>query len=249
MKEPRLRNVEKVKPPYELNKFPKDVILKIAEDIVYLLATRGEPRLEGPDWEKIFANSIGAQWTPSNIGLDDVVLGNCAWGAKTVKNTLPSKAKKVRLISGRNAPEYSFPGAAKKRTGGDPEVLGSQVLAIWNERVSSIRKRFKHARNVVLIKSNDLTELAVFEFETLRFEPEKISWQWNERNNLEGYLDSVEHKFTWQPHGAQFTIIEDVPPNRIAFKIRKPSQVSKAGVLKEVGFNESWVKILPPRKD
>jgi hypothetical protein len=52
------------------------------------LATKGRPSLEGEEWEKIFASSIGAEWKPSNIGLDDVVLGNTAWGAKTVKNPM-----------------------------------------------------------------------------------------------------------------------------------------------------------------
>ena len=67
-KEPRLRTVDKLKPPYDLNTFPKDFPLKIASDVVYLLATRGRPSLEGEDWEQIFAHAIGADWKPSNIG-------------------------------------------------------------------------------------------------------------------------------------------------------------------------------------
>jgi len=249
MKDPRLRMVKKWRPPYDVGKFSKDTITKIAEDVVYLLATRGDPRLEGPDWERIFANSIGAKWAPSNVGLDDVILGNCAWGAKTVKNNFPSKAKKVRLISGRNAPEYSFPDSPTKRVNVDPDPLGEKVISIWNERVSSVKAKFKHLRTVVLIKSNDLTELALFEFETALFDPDEIEWQWNEQGNLEGYDEEEIHRFTWQPHGAQFTIIEDVPKDRVAFKIKLPGQIDKKRVLREVGFNESWITMLPPRED
>ena len=72
-KSPRLRNVEKYHPKYPLNKFPEDFAIKLGTEIVYILATRPEPRLEGSDWEEIFARCIGANWTPSNVGLDYVV--------------------------------------------------------------------------------------------------------------------------------------------------------------------------------
>ena len=56
---PRLRSVEKYKPEYPLNKFPKGFALLLGKEIVYLLATRSEPRLEGSDWEEIFSRCIG----------------------------------------------------------------------------------------------------------------------------------------------------------------------------------------------
>ena len=86
---PRLRTVEKVKPPYPLNKFSSDFGFKLGREVVYLLAAKGKAVLEGPEWEEIFANCVGAKWKPSNVGLDDVVLGSCAWGAKTVKSSRP----------------------------------------------------------------------------------------------------------------------------------------------------------------
>ena len=79
---PRLRTVEKYKPPYPLNKFPKEFPLNLGRELVYLLASRGTTRLEGPDWEEIFARLVGAQWKPSNVGLDDVILQQTAWGSK-----------------------------------------------------------------------------------------------------------------------------------------------------------------------
>jgi hypothetical protein len=98
---PRLRTVDKVKPPFPLNRFPKDFGKKIGREIIYILATKSPPDVAGSEWEQIFANCINATWKPSNIGLDDVVLENCAWSAKSVYNAKPDKVLRVRLISGR----------------------------------------------------------------------------------------------------------------------------------------------------
>ena len=73
MAEPRLRTVEKHEPPYRLNQFPTDFPLKLGRELVYHLVT-STPSLEGTTWEAIFARLIGADWKPSNVGLDDVVL-------------------------------------------------------------------------------------------------------------------------------------------------------------------------------
>jgi hypothetical protein len=218
------------------------MIMRIAGRIVYLLHTRGEARLEGPDWESIYADSINAEWRPSNIGLDDVRLGNCCWGAKTVKNSSPYSAQRVRLISGRNSLDYSYRQSDSR--GLSPQEIGNRVLGIWNSRVSSVRQHFAHCRTVVLVKGEGLKECAVFEFETLRFEPERFVWGWNVRGNLEGYDKKGNHKFTWQPHGAQFTVVEEVPAHRVAFRIRSPEPLSPEFALNALGFDESWVTIL-----
>ncbi|KUO60024.1 MAG: hypothetical protein APF84_13385 [Gracilibacter sp. BRH_c7a] len=239
-KAPRLRTVNKSLPPYELNKFPNDFAFKLGRELVYLLATKGNPTLEGSEWEEIFANCIGAKWKPSNVGLDDVVLGSCAWGAKTVKAKKPAVQKTVRLISGRNSPVYSF--GEKQIAEVNPDHLGSQVLEIWNERVSAIRKLYKFVRTVVLLKSDNLDEVAVFEYDTVRFDQELYEWKWNERGNLEGYLKRTkEHCFTWQPHGSQFTIIEEVPDDSLVIKIRIPKRIDKEELLQTIGFDNSWV--------
>lgn len=178
--------------------------MNFGREVVYHVATRGTPRLEGEDWEEIFARLVGAKWQPSNVGLDDIVYEQCAWGAKTVKNKLSSKTIRVRLISGRNSPAYSFGDNEIK--GVDPDQLGEKVLSIWNGRVTDVRKKFAHVRTVVLIKSDDLLELAVFETDTCLYRPENYKWEWNEKDNLEGYevfSDKTEiHRFTWQPHGS-----------------------------------------------
>ena len=244
VKSPRLRSVEKYKPPYPLNKFPKNFAVDLGREVVYLLASRGKKaRLEGSDWEEIFARLICAQWKPSNVGLDDVVLEQTAWGAKTVKNRRPSTVSKVRLISGRNSPVYSF--GDREISECDPNELGEKVIAIWNERVASIRSHYRHVRTVVLIKSNDLLELATFEFDTVIYPSEQYWWQWNERNNLEGFNKSADqHVFTWQPHGSQFTIIENVPEERLAIQIKEPPQLDREAILESINFDESWVRII-----
>jgi len=240
---PKLRTVHKSPPAYELNKFPKELPYTIGREIVYLLASKGKPNLIGSEWEEIFAKSIGAEWRDSNVGLDDVRLGNTAWGAKTVKSVNPANQKKVRLISGRNSIVYSF--GANIDVSVDPNLPGEQVLSIWNDRVSAIRERFDHLRTIVLIKSNDLSEVVVFEFETIRYDPELFYWKWNKENNLEGYdKNGHEHVFTWQPHGSQFTIHEKVPSEKVTIKIRKPQVLDKDKTLQALGFDSSWVTVI-----
>ena len=93
MPEPRLRTVNKATAPFPTNKFPSKFIETFAKNIVYMLATKQTMSLEGNEWEQIFAECVGADWKPSNVGLDDVVLDNCCWGAKTVygSNNLETK--------------------------------------------------------------------------------------------------------------------------------------------------------------
>ena len=240
---PRLRTVEKIKPPFPLNEFPRDFGIKLGRQLIYLLATKGQPVIEGPEWERIFAECVGATWKPSNVGLDDVILDTCAWGAKTVKATKPSTQKKVRLISGRNSPTYSFGDSEITKV--DPNALGVKILDIWNERVSAVRKKHKHVRTVVLMKSNTLEEVAVFEFDTIRYDPELYQWKWNKKNNLEGFGKSSDiHCFTWQPHGSQFTIIENVPDEVLIVKIKTPHVLDRDSFLQTIGFSDDWVTVI-----
>ncbi len=241
-KPPKLKTVNKSEPPFKLNDFSKDFHYEIGKDIIYILATKSKPTIEGSEWEAIFARAIGAKWKPSNVGLDDVVLGNTAWGAKTVKAKQPSNAKKVRLISGRNSIVYSF--GEKIDVNVKPDIPGSQVLDIWNERVSSIREKFKNLRTVVLIKSDDLCELVVFEFETIRYDPELYYWKWNKNHNLQGFDKKTgNHRFTWQPHGSQFTIIEEVPNNSTIIRVKNKPQLEKEAILQSIGFDKNWIEI------
>lgn len=237
---PRLRTVEKVKPPYQLNQFPSDFGYKLGKEVVYLLATKSTPSLEGPEWEQIFANCINATWKPSNVGLDDIVLGVCAWGAKTVKAANPHNAKSIRLISGRNSPAYSFEEMELDR---NPQDIGNDVLRIWNARVESLRDKFSHLRTVILIKSDDLTKLVVFETETIFYPIDRFKWSKNARGNLEAIDTAGKHRFTWQPHGSQFTIIEEVPKECLLVEVKSPEKLDKEIVLKTLNFDKTWITV------
>ena len=243
-KSPKLRTVEKYRPPYPLNEFPEDFAARLGEELVYLLASRGAPRLAGEDWEEIFARIVGAQWKPSNVGLDDIVLEQTAWGAKTIKHSNPAEAKRVRLISGRNSPVYSFGDRAVSQC--DPDELGEKILAIWNERVAAIRARYRHVRTVVLVKSSDLLEVSVFELETVIYPAEAFRWNWNQNDNLEGFSRADdEHRFTWQPHGSQFTLIESAPESRLAIRLKQPPTLDREAVLQAIQFDPDWIQTIP----
>ena len=157
MAEPRLRTVNKAIAPFPTNKFPKEFVETFAKNIVYMMATKQTMSLEGNEWEQIFAECVGADWKPSNVGLDDVVLNNCCWGAKTVIGSSNLETQTiVRLISCRNSPTYSY--GIDKITSENPDTIGKLVLDIWNERVSAVRQIFKFVRTVVLVKGKDYSE-------------------------------------------------------------------------------------------
>lgn len=243
-KSPRLRTVSKSVSAYPINKFNSEFPYILGQEIVYLLSSKGRADLQGNEWEQIFALCIGADWKPSNVGLDDVVMGNTAWGAKTVKSGIKNfkDLKQVRLISGRNSPVYSYGGTID--TSINPNEIGEQILEIWNERVSAVREKYKHLRTVVLVKSNDLTQVAVFEFDTIRYDAELFDFEWNKRGNLEGFVKGTRDKqFVWQPHGSQFTIIEKVPDETLILKIKQPEILDKKKILDAIGFDKSWVTI------
>lgn len=239
---PKLRTVNKSIPPFSLNNFPARFPYKIGEQLIYILATRGATDIEGKEWEQIFANAIDAIWKPSNVGLDDIVLGNTAWGAKSVKANKPAIIKKIRLISGRNDLINSYD--YNVQPGELPDEHGELILNIWNERVSSIRKFYKHLRTVILIRSYDLIESVIFEFDTIRYDPELFYWKWKGKN-LYGYQKSNNsQKFTWQSGGQQFTIFETVQPENIKINIKKPALLKKEFILDEIGYDETWITVI-----
>lgn len=149
------------------------------------------------------------------------------------------------MISGRNSPIYSYEAEDISPQTSDPDEIGEMVLGIWNERVSAIYEKHPILRTVVLMKGDDLTSLAVFEFDTIRYEPDDYYWKWNKRGNLQGHEKATrEHKFTWQPHGSQFTIIEIVPKDRLKIRLRKPPIIAMEDVLAAIGYDDSWVEVL-----
>lgn len=242
-KNPKLKGISKYKPDYPIGQFPSGFAMELGKELIYLLATRNPPTLEGSDWEQIFARCVGAQWAPSNVGLDDVQLHQMAWSAKTVKNKNPFKVKHVRLISGRNSPDYSFD--VENVHTEDPNQLGEMILGIWNARITDVRKKFATTRTVVLVKGEDLSTVSVFEEEALKYLPEEYEWEWNQKGNLEGYIKGTDvKKFTWQPHGSQFTVTTNVPDNRLKIRIRRPPLLDRDEVLGQIKFDPSWIEIV-----
>ena len=182
-------------------------------------------------------------WTPSNVGLDDVVYEQMAWRTKTVKNGRPFDAHHIRLICGCNSLDCSY--GEKNVRDMDVDEVGEKVLEIWNARVADIRKKFLHVRTVVLLKGENLSEISVYEEETTLFEPKDYYWQVNDRGNFEGFEKATgAHRFTWQPHGSQFTVVSNVPEKRLKLRIKRPKSVSPDAVLKDVGFDPSWIEIV-----
>ena len=242
-KNPKLRGVDKYRAEYPLGQFPAGFAMELGKELIYLLATRNPPTLEGADWEQIFARCVGAQWKPSYVGLDDVQLHQMAWSAKTVKNKNPFKVKHVRLISGRNSPDYSFD--VENVHTEDPNQLGEMILGIWNARITDVRKKFATTRTVVLVKGEDLSTVSVFEEEALKFLPDEYEWEWNQKGNLEGYIKGTDvKKFTWQPHGSQFTVTTNVPDNRLKIRIRRPPLLDRDEVLTQLKFDPSWIEVV-----
>lgn len=245
MNGPRLRTVNKAAAPFDMNIFPARFVDTFAGEIVYMMATKQTMSIEGSEWEQIFAACVGADWKPSNVGLDDVVLDNCCWGAKTVfagsKDISAQKA--VRLVCGRNSPTFSF--GVDRITSEDPDVIGKMVLDIWNERVSAVRQLFKFVRTVVLVKAKDFSEYLIFELDTVRYDHELYCFKWNKNNNLEGYDKKTnKHRFTWQPSGSQFTIIEEIPQERLHIKVKKPELIGKEVLLRTMNFDSSWYTVV-----
>ncbi len=123
---------------------------------------------------------------------------------------------------------------------------GEKILAIWNERVAAIRARYRHVRTVVLVKSPDLLEVSAFELDTVIYPAEAFRWSWNQNDNLEGFSRSDdEHRFTWQPHGSQFTLIESAPESRLCIRLKQPPKLDRETILRAIEFDPDWIQTIP----
>lgn len=242
MKRPRLRDSHKLQTSeiYPLNEIPDEIIVKIAGYFTYLLYM-GRNDISGEDWGDAFAKAIDGVHLDSPVGIADVVKGKMAWSMKTVKNANPASATKVRLISGRCSPDYSY-GISDPHQ--DIEKTGRAVLGIWNERINLALDNYNPVRTMVLVRSEDCLSFCLFEKETHRFPSNDFAWTTNRNGNLIGKSIACDKtKFTWQPHGSQFTIHEDIPLNAVRFTIKKPPIVSQEAILSTINFDACWVEI------
>ena len=242
MKQPRLRDSRHlVQEVFPLGEIPNEIITKIGAVIVFRLHT-GRKDITGDDWGDILASAVGGEHLAKPLGLSDVVTPTTAWSAKTVKSTHPFSQSTVRLISGRNSPDYSY-GIEDPHD--DIQKTGDAVLGIWNGRVDIAQAHHPRIRVIVLVRNYDCSEFVVYEELLEHFVINDYEWRENSQSNFEGFEKSTNKKvFTWQPHGSQFTIHSTIPDNAIKFKVRRPPVQTQESALKNIGFDESWIEIM-----
>jgi len=244
MKHPRLRDSKRLltREPYPINEIPEEVIKQIGRKIVYMLCV-GYKDMTGDDWGNVFAQAINGEHLQSPIGIADVVYDKMAWSMKTVKLANPHRDEAaIRLISGRCSPDYSY-GITDPHE--DIEKTGRAVLNIWNERINIAQDHYNPLRTSVLVRSEDLLSFCIFEEENHRYISNQYTWEENKNGNLIGKdIETGAQKFTWQPHGSQFTIHTRIPQTAIKFKIKQPPKLDMEETLKQINYSDEWVEIL-----
>jgi hypothetical protein len=244
MDHPKLRDSKRLltREPYPINEIPEEIIKKIGKKIVYLLCV-GYKDLSGDEWGNVFAEAIGGVHLQSPVGIADVTFDKMAWSMKTVKSKTPHRGNAyVRLISGRCSPDYSY-GISDPHK--DIEATGRAVLNIWNERVNIAQDYYNPLRTSILVRNENLLTFSLFEEENHRYVASAYRWEENRNGNLIGIeIETGLRRFTWQPHGSQFTIHTQIPPNAVKFKIKRPPQLDIEETLKQINYNDDWVEIL-----
>lgn len=242
MRQPRLRDSRNlISELYPLGQVPQDILTKIGAGIVYRIHT-GRKDITGDDWGDILAEAVEGTHFAKPVGITDLATETTAWSAKTVKQKNPFNTSNVRLISGRNSPDFSY-GIEDPHD--DIQKTGDAVLGIWNGRVDIAQSHHSRIRVNVLVRNEDLTEFIMYEEYLEHFRISDYQWQENERGNLEGINKHTGEKcFTWQPHGSQFTIHSIVPDDAIKFRLRRPPLLTQDSALQNIGFDSSWIEII-----
>jgi len=241
-RKPRLRgSARRRSDPYPLGEIGRAIAITVGKHIVHRLAV-GHADISGDDFGGIFAEAVGGEHRSSTLGVADVVWNGCAWSVKTIKHDKPFKAKALRVISGRNSPDYSL-GISDPRA--NIQDTGRAVLSIWNSRVNEALGEHEDLRVVVMVRNIAAREFVLFEDEAKRFTPGNYRWQVNERGNFEGYdIAANERCFTWQPHGAQFTIHRTVPASACKFRIRRNiPTIESERILQLAGYSDDWIDL------
>lgn len=159
---------------------PESLVTDIAGSIVYLQYV-GRKDMTGDDFGDAFARAVNGVHLSSPVGIADVVLDKMAWSMKTVKSNAPFSMKRVRLISGRCSPDYSY-GINNPHE--DLDKTGRAVLNIWNERVNIAQDYYNPVRTAVLIRDAELSQFVIFEEENHRFVANNYRWEVNKNGNL-----------------------------------------------------------------
>lgn len=243
MQRPKLRD-NRGKGPFELyplGQIPNEVIYEICKWMTYHFAI-GKSDINGEDWGDIFAKAVSGEHLGKPLGLADVIYEGMAWSVKSVKIANPHTVQNIRVISGRCSPDYSY-GITDPHE--DVQSTGTAVLSIWNERINIAKEKFEPLRTSILVRNFNTLEFTLFEHETARHITSDYEWRINKNGNIEGYhISTGTHKFTWQPHGSQFTILCNVPQYACKFKVKRPPVIDFEEAMATIGFDSSWVTIL-----
>ncbi len=234
--------------PYPLGEIPHSVAVEIGKHIVHRLAV-GHADITGDDFGGIFASAINGNHRNRPLGIADVTWNGCAWSVKTVKDAQPFIKRIVRAISGRNSPVYS---SAIPDPFADIQATGAAVLNVWNARINESLHEHDDLRILVLIRNMATLEFTIFEVEAARHVPANYRWEVNANNNFLGYdRHTGGHAFTWQPHGAQFTVIHHVPASAYRFRItQQPGLIEEHHILNLVRFTDDWIQqVVMPEND
>ena len=242
MQSPRLRDNKnkEIFELYPLGQIPDGIIIGIGKWITYHYVV-GQADIDGEDWGDIFANAVGGEHLSAPLGLADVAYEGMAWSDKSVKNGNPHGASRVRVISGRCSPDFSY-GISDPRA--DIAITGEAILGAYNERINVAKERYEPLRTILLIRNMNTLKFALFEHDAVRYNPNEYEWRLNKRGNFEGVeVATGIHRFTWQPHGSQLTIMYDVSASSVKFSLQRPPVIDFEKTMQQVGFAPDWVTI------
>ena len=227
--------------PWPIGEIPPRVLIGIGRQLVHRLAI-GHADVTGDDFGAIFAEAVDGEHRSSPLGVADVIANGTAWSVKTVKARHPERLTRVRLISGRNSPDYSLGISDPRRRAGE---TGRAVLTVWNARVNESLDHHDELRIAALIRNMPDRKFILFEQPVGLFPADDYRWSFNARGNLEGRDKATgDHCFTWQPHGSQFTIIRPVPGSARHFSINQTVPlVAPKHVLRLVRYDPGWITI------
>lgn len=234
--------------PWPVGEIPDRVVVALGREIVgwRAMGNKDHGTGFGDVFGDTFAEAISGEHLSSPLGLIDVADNGTGWSLKTIKMKDIRRAGVDRFISGRISPDYSL-GITDPRK--NPEATGQAVLVVWNQRLNASLDQVNELRLACLVRDQKLRDFCLFEQPLTQFPTGDYTWQYETRSrnaneNLQGYEKATgEHRFTWQPHGSQFTVKRPRPGSARYFRIVKNVPVAtKESVLKWIGFCENWIE-------
>ena len=233
----KLRGGSRSSQVHRVNQLPDDIVRSLAAGVLAESLFHGIT-LSGEAFERAWARAVGGKIETSPATLVDVRVGETAWSCKTTQHKKLSGT--VRVIVGRCDPRYSM---GEEYIGAS--AIGRAVLQIYNERVDVAQEGCRSLRTVVLLRDEQNKRYGIYERSLSHVEDSDYEWGYNDRGNLEGKsLITGEHEWTWQPGGAQLTLLDQVPSSFVVFSVL--GDIPRMGiddVLAQIGYRDSWITI------